>query len=85
MFVTLFSRAVRVKKLKPGIHMESGLMYHVYQKQGQGPIIHGVKSLDRFYVAMLPCPTVSDVSSKHELKIIQHNMYFSSYSAAAGL
>ena len=59
-FVTLFSRTVKVTKLKPGIHMDSGLMYHINQNQSQGPITHSVKSLHRFYVAMLPCPT-SDV------------------------
>ena len=58
MFVTLFSRTVRVTELKPGTQMESGLMCHVYRNQGQGPISHEVKSLDRFYVSMLPCPTV---------------------------
>ena len=31
---TLFSRTVRITKLKPGAHMDSGLMYHVYQNQG---------------------------------------------------
>ena len=57
-FVALFSRTVRVTKLEPGTLMESGLMYHVYQNQGQGPITHGVKSFDMFYVAMSPCPAV---------------------------
>ena len=33
-------------------------MYHVYRNQGQGPITHGVESLDRFYIGMLPWPTV---------------------------
>ena len=53
--VALFSRTVRVTKLNPGTHMESGLMYHVYRNQGQGPVTHGVKSIDMFYVAILPC------------------------------
>ena len=57
MFVTLFSKTVRVTKLKPGTQMESGLMCHVYWNQGQGPISHE-KFLDRFYVSMLPFPTV---------------------------
>ena len=33
-------------------------MYHVFRNRGRGPITHGLKSLDRFYDAMLPCPTV---------------------------
>ena len=45
-FVTLFSRTVRVKKLKPGTHT---LMYCVYHNQGQRPITFGVKSPDWFY------------------------------------
>ena len=63
--------------------MYSGLMYHVYWIQGQGPITHGVESLDWFYIAMLPSPTMM-LSSKHEFKIFQHSRYFSSDSAAAG-
>ena len=39
-FVMLFSRTVRVTKLKPGIHMDSGLMYRVNQNQSQGSITH---------------------------------------------
>ena len=70
--------------LKPGTHMESGLMYRVCGKQGEWPITHGVKFLDRLYVAILPCPTVM-LSGKHEFKVFQHNGYFSSDSAAAGL
>ena len=38
-----------VTKLKLGTHMPTGLMYRVYQNQGQGPITLGVTSLDRFY------------------------------------
>ena len=79
-----FLRTVRVTKLKPGTHMESGLMYHVYWTQGQGPITHGVKSLDRFYVSMLLFPPVM-LSGKHKLKIFQYYRYFSSDSAAVGL
>ena len=59
-------------------------MYRVFRNQGQRPITHGLKSLDRFYNAMLPCPTVV-LSGKDELKIFQHYMYFSSDRAAAGL
>ena len=44
----------------------------------------GVKSLDRFYVAMLPCPTVM-LFGKHELKLFKHCGYFSSDSTAVGL
>ena len=44
-----FSRTVRITKLKPGAHMGSGLMYCVYQNQGQKSITLGVKSLNRFY------------------------------------
>ena len=84
MFITLFSRTVRLTKLKPGTHMGSGLMYCVYQKQGQGSITQGIKSHDRFYITMLPCPTVM-LSGKHEFKIFQQYGYFSSDSAAAGL
>ena len=56
-------------------------MNRVYQNQGQGPITHVVKSLDRFYVAI----SYSDDSCKDELKIFQHYGYFSSASAAAEL
>ena len=44
--------------LKPGTYMESGLMYRIYRNQGQGPITHGVKYLDRFNVSMLLFPAV---------------------------
>ena len=33
--------------------MHSGLMYRVYQNQGQEPITLGVTSLDRFYILPL--------------------------------
>ena len=46
--------------------------------------IKGVKSLDRFYIAMLTCSTVI-LSGKHEFKMFQHYGYFSSDSTAAGL
>ena len=36
-------------KLKLCTHMDSGLSYHVYQNQGQGPEPLGVTFLDRFY------------------------------------
>ena len=52
--------------------------------QDQRPSTHGLKSLDRFYNAMLPCPTMV-LSAKDEFKIFQHYMYFFSDKAAAGL
>ena len=48
-FITDFSGAMKALKLKLGTHMDSGLVYCVYQNQGQGPITLGVTSLDRFY------------------------------------
>ena len=65
---------------KSGACMDSGLMYHIFRNQGQGPITHGLKSLHRFYDAMLPCPTVV-LSVKDEFKIFQHYMYFSDRAA----
>ena len=59
-------------------------MYSVFRNQGQGPITQGLKSLDRFYDAILPCPTVV-LSDMDEFKIFQHHMYFSSDRAAGGL
>ena len=56
----------------------------VFRNQGQGPITYVLKSLDRFYDAMLPSPTVV-LSGKDEFKIFQHYMYFSYDKAAAGL
>ena len=56
-------------------------MYFVFRIQGQGPITHGLKSLDRFYDAILPCPTVV-LSGKDKFEIFQHYMYF---SCAVGL
>ena len=53
-------------------------MYHVFWNQGRG------KSLDRFYDAMLPCPTVV-LSGKDEFKIFQYYMYISSDRATVGL
>ena len=40
---------MKAVKLKLSTYMDSGLMYLVYQNQGQGPIIRRVTSLDRFY------------------------------------
>ena len=53
-------------------------------ESGQRAITHGLKSLDRFYDSMLPCPTVF-LSGKDEFKVFQHYMYFSSDRAAVGL
>ena len=36
-------------KLKLSTHMDNGLVYDVYQNQGQGHMTLGVTSLDRFY------------------------------------
>ena len=36
-------------KLKFGTHMDSGLLYCVYQNQDQGPITLGVTSFNVFY------------------------------------
>ena len=59
-------------------------MCHALRNQDQGPITHGLKSLDRFKDAMLPGPTVV-LPGKNEFKIFQHYIYFSSNRAAAGL
>ena len=58
-----------------------GQWIDVLCSQESGPRAH---NLDRFYDAMLPCPTVV-LSAKDEFKIFQHYMYFSSDKAAAGL
>ena len=55
--------------------MDSGLVYLVFRNQGQGPITRGLKSLDRFYDAMLPCFTVV-LSGKDEFKIF-HTIFIS--------
>ena len=59
-------------------------MYLVFRNQGQRPITHGLKSLDRFYNTRLPCPILV-LSGKDEFKIFQYYIYFSSDRAAAGL
>ena len=69
---------------KSGTRMDSGLMYLVFRNQDQGPITHGLKSLDRFYNTMLPCPAVV-IPGKDEFKIFQHYIYFSSNSAIGEL
>ena len=52
----------------------SELMNHVFRNQDQGPITHGLKSLGRFYDAMLPCSTLV-LSGKDEFKIFQHCVF----------
>ena len=39
---------MKAVNLKFDIHMNNGLMYHVYKNQGQGPIALEVTSLDGF-------------------------------------
>ena len=46
-FCYRFLRIMKAVKLKLG--MDNGLMYHVFQNQGQELIILGVTSLVRFY------------------------------------
>ena len=41
---------MKAVKLKLGTHMDNGLMYCVYQNQGQELITLRVTSLDRFYI-----------------------------------
>ena len=40
---------MKAAKLKFGTHMNNGLMYYVYQSEGQGPISLGVTFLYSFY------------------------------------
>ena len=40
---------MKAVKLKLGTHMDNGLMYYVYQNQGQEHITRGITSFDRFY------------------------------------
>ena len=54
----IFLKNCKATMLKPGTYMENGLMYRIYRNQGQGPITHGVKYLDRFNVSMLLFPAV---------------------------
>ena len=39
---------MKARKLKLGINMDNGWMYHAYQNRGQGPITLGVMFLSRF-------------------------------------
>ena len=68
--------------------MDIALMYHIFRNQGPGPTTHELKSLYKFYDAMLhamlPCPTVV-LSAKDKFKIFQHYIEFSSDKAAVGL
>ena len=68
-----FLKNCKGNKIETWWHMERGLMYHACRNQGKDPYRSEINPLDRFYVAMLPCPTVMylvsiDVSDKHELK-----------------
>ena len=54
------------------------------QESGASAHNSWIKSLDRFYNAMLPFPT-GVLTGKVEFKLFQHCMYFSSAKAAAGL
>ena len=40
---------MKAVKLKPGTHMDNGLMCRVFQNQGQELIFLGETSLDKFY------------------------------------
>ena len=44
---------MKAVKLKLGTHMDSGLMYRIYQNQGQGPITLRISLLDTFYNLLL--------------------------------
>ena len=48
-FCYRFLRSYESCKLKTGKQMDSGLMYPIYQNQGQGPISLRVTYLDTFY------------------------------------
>ena len=74
-----FSRTVRVTKLKLGIHMSNGLMYHVYLNQGQGPITLGVTSLDRFYNILLMKIFITDFSGTMKVVKLQLLIGFTIY------
>ena len=50
-FVTLFSGTMRPRRLKLGIHIDSGQMYHVYQNQAAAlirPLISSFFFLSNF-------------------------------------
>ena len=50
-FSSHFSQeTIRVTKLKPVTHMDSGLMFFLYQNQGQEPITLGINPLIGFTV-----------------------------------
>ena len=48
--ITDFSGTMKAIELKLGKQVASGLMYHVYQNQGQEPITLGVTSIDSFRI-----------------------------------
>ena len=47
-FLSLFSGTIKARKLKLGINMDNGWMYHAYRIRGHGPITLGVIFLGRF-------------------------------------
>ena len=47
-FLTDFSEPMKSRKLKVPINMDNDWIYRVYQNRGQGFIILGVLSLDKF-------------------------------------
>ena len=51
-------------KLKLGTHMDSGLLYHIYQNHGQGLITLGVTFLDRLYNVPLIKKNLSSFSQE---------------------
>ena len=67
--MTDFSGTMKVIKLKLGTHMDNGLMYHVYQNQGQGPITLGVTSFDKFY--NLPLMEIFDTDFSGTMKAVK--------------
>ena len=66
---------MKVVKLKLGTQMDNGLMYRVYQNQGQGPITLCITFFDRFYDSPLMKIFVTDFSESmtaEKLKLGTH-------------
>ena len=64
-FVTLFSRTVRPRRLKPGIHVDSGQMYRVYWNQAAAAYSSFISSFSfsnfqtlKFFITLLISGTV---------------------------
>ena len=66
---------MKVVKLKLSTHMDNGLMYHIYQDQGQGLITFGVTSFDRFYNLPLTKIFVTDFSGTMEAVKVKLGTY----------